>query len=167
VGSVDTELWRTVEPGTPSPLRRLDVVRRFADAGIGCSVLMAPILPGLSDSPEQIERTVEAIAQAGASSVTPLILHLRPGAREWYYDWLKDEHPRLLPLYERLYQRGAYAPKSYQQEVLDRVQEAKQRYGMAKPRPEPERGFREVGDERSDAELAERSERGERQLSLL
>ncbi len=80
VGSVDEDLWRVVEPGTPSPLRRLDVVRRFAEAGIGCSVLMAPILPGLSDSPEEIDATVAAIAEAGAVSLTPIVLHLRPGS---------------------------------------------------------------------------------------
>jgi DNA repair photolyase len=93
VGSTDEALCRSVEPGTPRPQRRLDVVRAFADRGIGCSVLMAPILPGLSDSEERIDRTVRAIAASGARSVTPLVLHLRPGAREWYAAWLRREHP--------------------------------------------------------------------------
>ncbi|MEV5541210.1 Rv2578c family radical SAM protein [Saccharopolyspora shandongensis] len=137
VGSVDEALWRAVEPGTPSPLRRLDVVRRFTEAGIGCSVLMAPILPGLSDSAAEIDRTVAAIAEAGATSLTPLILHLRPGAREWYHEWLRGQRPELLPLYERLYRNGAYAPKSYQREVMHLVEQAKRRHGLAHPqRPE-------------------------------
>ncbi|GAA2802458.1 Rv2578c family radical SAM protein [Saccharopolyspora taberi] len=143
VGSVDERLWRDVEPGAPSPLRRLDVVRRFADAGLGCSVLMAPILPGLSDSPEQIDRTVAAILEAGAANLTPLVLHLRPGAREWYHRWLSREHPRLLPLYERLYRNGAYAPRSYQSYVVDLVEAAKRRHGGSRA---PERNFREVSE---------------------
>lgn len=148
IGSVDERLWRDVEPGTPSPLRRLEVVRRFADSGVGCSVLMAPILPGLSDSPEQVDETVAALAEAGASSVTPLMLHLRSGAREWYREWLQREHPELVPLYARLYRNGAYLPKSYQREVLDLVAEAKQRHGLT----ERERRFREVAAEQDSAE---------------
>ena len=84
VGFVDEELWRAVEPGTPSPRRRLDAVRQLTDAGFAVGVLMAPILPGLSDDDESVETTVAAIAAAGATNVTPLALHLRPGAREWY-----------------------------------------------------------------------------------
>jgi DNA repair photolyase len=155
VGSVDEGLWRTVEPGAPSPLRRLDVVRRFAAAGIGCSVLMAPILPGLSDSAEQIDETVAALVEAGATSVTPLVLHLRPGAREWYHGWLSREHPNLLPLYERLYPRRAYAPKAYQDRIVDLVREAQQRHGA----PDVRENFRVVKEESDMAEV--------RQLSLL
>ncbi|TWG08441.1 Rv2578c family radical SAM protein [Saccharopolyspora dendranthemae] len=133
IGSVDEALWREVEPGTPSPLRRLDVVRRLAEAGTGCSVLMAPILPGLSDSPEQIDATVGAIAEAGAVSVTPIVLHLRSGAREWFHEWLSARRPDLLPLYERLYRNGAYTPKSYQRQVVDLVEQAKERHGLVRP----------------------------------
>lgn len=139
IGSVDEQLWREVEPGTPSPLRRLEVVRRFAASGVGCSVLMAPILPGLSDSPEQIDETVAALAEAGASSVTPLMLHLRSGAREWYRTWLQSAYPSLVPLYARLYQDGAYLPESYQREVLDIVDDAKRRHGLAAREAERER----------------------------
>ncbi|MBB4935016.1 DNA repair photolyase [Lipingzhangella halophila] len=130
VGFTDDALWRSVEPGTPRPRSRLDVVRRFADRGVGCSVLMAPILPWLTDSPEQVEETVAAIAAAGATSVTPLVLHLRPGAREWYLAWLEREHPDLVPRYLKLYRNGAYAPKSYQNVVTARVREAARRHGL-------------------------------------
>ncbi|MDA3630957.1 Rv2578c family radical SAM protein [Saccharopolyspora sp. WRP15-2] len=160
VGSIDEGLWRAVEPGAPSPRRRLDVVRRFADAGIGCSVLMAPILPGLSDGPEQIDAAVRELVAAGASSITPLLLHLRPGAREWFRGWLQREHPELVPMYSRLYRNGSYLPKSYQRDVLARVAEAKQRHGVRPPRVPR---FREVaGAARTDAEVEE-----VRQLSLL
>ncbi|AOS63915.1 Rv2578c family radical SAM protein [Actinoalloteichus hymeniacidonis] len=136
VGSVDEALWRSVEPGTPAPQRRLDVVRRFADRGIAVSVLMAPILPGLSDAPEQLEETVAALVDAGAASVTPLILHLRPGAREWYHRWLSSDFPGLLPLYEELYRASSYAPKSYQQRITEQVRGMVAARGL-RPRSRP------------------------------
>ncbi len=130
VGFVDTAYWRQVEPGTPAPRARLGVCRTLTDAGIGCGVLMAPILPYLTDSPSQLEATVSAIAEAGARSVTPIVLHLRPGAREWYFAWLEREHPELVPRYHQLYQRGAYAPKTYQRGVCARVAELTRCYGV-------------------------------------
>src|SRR5205085_10539225 len=93
VGFVDETLWRSVEPGTPSPRRRLDAVRRLSDAGFAVGVLMAPVLPGLTDTQDSIDATVAALSAAGAASIVPLALHLRPGAREWYQAWLAREHP--------------------------------------------------------------------------
>ena len=134
VGSTDEAVWRSAEPGAPGPRARLDVVRRFADRGLGCSVLMAPVLPGLTDSAEHIDAAVAAIAAAGARSVTPIVLHLRPGgAREWYRAWLAREHPGLLPLYRELYRDGSYAPAAYRKEIADRVRAAARRHGLAGP----------------------------------
>ncbi|WP_091337994.1 Rv2578c family radical SAM protein [Micromonospora rhizosphaerae] len=130
VGFVDEELWRAVEPGTPSPRRRLDAVRQLTDAGFEVGVLMAPILPGLSDDDESIDATVAAIAASGATSVTPLALHLRPGAREWYAQWLAREFPQLVPRYRQLYRAGAYAPQAYQRELTARVRMAARRHGL-------------------------------------
>ncbi|WP_433389651.1 Rv2578c family radical SAM protein [Micromonospora sp. KLBMP9576] len=130
VGFVDERLWRAVEPGTPSPRRRLDAVRALADAGFDVDVLMAPILPGLSDDDASIDATVAAIAAAGATSATPLALHLRPGAREWYARWLGREFPHLVPRYRELYRSGAYAPQSYQRELTARVRIAARRHGL-------------------------------------
>lgn len=130
VGFVDETTWRAVEPGTPHPRRRLDAVRALADAGFAVGVLMAPILPGLTDTDSSIEETVSAIAAAGAASVTPLPLHLRPGARQWYGQWLAREHPGLVPYYRELYGRGSYLPKGYQREVVARVHAAAERHGL-------------------------------------
>ncbi|WBB65158.1 intein-containing Rv2578c family radical SAM protein [Micromonospora sp. WMMD812] len=130
VGFVDERLWRAVEPGTPSPRRRLDAVRALTDAGFPVGVLMAPILPGLSDSDESIDATVAAIAAAGATSVTPIPLHLRPGAREWYAHWLAREFPHLVPRYRELYRAGSYAPQAYQRELTARVRIAARRHGL-------------------------------------
>jgi DNA repair photolyase len=134
VGFTDTELWRTVEPGTPAPERRLDVVRALTDHGIGCGVLMAPVIPFLGDHPTQLRSTVRAVAESGATSVTPLVLHLRPGAREWFMAWLEHHHPHLVKRYERLYAEGAYAPKWYQRRITRQVHELAQEYGIGPAR---------------------------------
>ncbi|MFV0126963.1 Rv2578c family radical SAM protein [Streptomyces sp. HMX112] len=134
VGFTDHELWRTVEPGTPAPERRLEVVRELTGHGIGCGVLMAPVIPFLGDHPDQLRATVRAIAAAGATSVTPLVLHLRPGAREWFMAWLGRHHPHLVRRYERLYADGAYAPKWYQRRITRQVHELADEFGMGPAR---------------------------------
>jgi DNA repair photolyase len=130
VGFIDEDVWRSAEPGTPSPLRRLDAVRRFSDAGFAVHVLMAPILPGITDTDESIEATVAAIAASGAVGISPISLHLRPGAREWYAAWLGRTHPELVDRYRSLFGNGSYSPKAYQREVSARVSMAARRHGL-------------------------------------
>ncbi|WP_318836482.1 radical SAM family protein [Actinomadura rudentiformis] len=135
VGSLDRELWRLVEPGTPAPQRRLEVCAALNEAGIGCGVLMGPVLPYLSDSPRELEAVVRAAAEAGATSIGAITLHLRPGAREWYLSWLRDHHPELVVPYARLYGNGAYAPKAFQDRISVRVKELAARYGVGRRAP--------------------------------
>jgi DNA repair photolyase len=135
VGFVDKALWRSLEPGTPGPGRRLEVCATLTGAGLRCGVLMGPIVPFLSDSPDQLEAAVRQIAGAGAASVTPIVLHLRPGAREWFFRWLEDHHPGLVPRYRALYRGGAYAPKAYQARIAGQVRELAQRYGVGAASP--------------------------------
>jgi len=151
VGSVNLELWRAVEPGTPSPKKRLGAVRKLNEAGVRCGVLMAPIIPFLSDSDEAMEETVRAIAEAGATHVSPIVLHLRKGgSREWWMAWLSEHRPELVPKYRELYGSAAYAPKEYQKEIGSRVHALARRFGIGRassggearrippPDPEPE-----------------------------
>ncbi|WP_214323911.1 Rv2578c family radical SAM protein [Nonomuraea sediminis] len=135
VGFVDADVWRSVEAGTPHPLRRLETCATLNDHGIGCGVLMAPILPYLTDSPAQLERTVKEIAAAGATHLAPIVLHLRPGAREWYLGWLSREHPRLVPRYLELYGRGAYAPQAYRRRITAQVKALATRHGIGRATP--------------------------------
>lgn len=146
VGFVDDALWRTVEPGTPSPERRLDVVRTLTGHGIDCGVLMAPVVPFLGDRPEQLRATVRAIAASGATSVTPLVLHLRPGAREWFMGWLAEHHPHLVGRYERLYAEGAYAPKWYQRRITGQVHALAEEFGIGPTRAGAARRIRPQQD---------------------
>jgi DNA repair photolyase len=152
VGFVDEATWRAVESGTPSPRRRLDAVRRLTDAGFSVGVLMAPILPGLTDTDESIDETVAAIAAAGATSVTPLPLHLRPGAREWYAAWLTRTRPDLAPRYRELFGNGSYLPAAYQQEITARVRMAARRHGLHRAEPTQ---IRALDDAHETAEVPE------------
>jgi DNA repair photolyase len=163
VGFVDRDVWRSLEPGTPSPHKRLEVCAKLNEAGVPCGVLMAPIIPYLTDSPAALEAGVKAIAQTGATHVSPIVLHLRPGAREWFMQWLAEHHPELVPKYERLYARGSYAPKAYQQEIYARVHDHSERFGVGKATPTSTRRIRQ-----SVTEAAGRMKNGStEQLSLL
>jgi len=132
VGFVDDDIWRRVEPGTPPPQRRLEVARTLNEAGVSCGVLMAPILPYLTDSDAQLEATVAAIAKTGAPYVSPIVLHLRPGAREWWQAWLRREHPDLVPRYRALYGERSNTPNGYQREITEKVRALADRYGVGR-----------------------------------
>ncbi|TNC27011.1 intein-containing Rv2578c family radical SAM protein [Amycolatopsis alkalitolerans] len=132
IALLDRDLQRSAEPGTPSPQARLELVRRVREAGLRCGVLLAPILPGLTDSTEQLDALLAAVAEAGATSATPLALHLRPGAREWYARWLAREHPELVPRYREIYGRGSYAAGRYQRLLTARIGPLLRRYGFGR-----------------------------------
>jgi len=154
VGFVDKELWRSLEPGTPSPIKRLEVCRTLNQSGVPCGVLMAPVIPFLTDSPQQLAATVKQIAETGATHVAPIVLHLRTGAREWYMKWLSETHPDLVPRYERLYARGAYAPTAYQEEITGRVHELAERYGIGQSGPKQARRVRNHEEPRAAEQLS-------------
>jgi DNA repair photolyase len=116
IGTLDDRVWRETEPGTPHPRSRVDAIRTLTDAGIPTGVLMAPILPGLSDRPEQLRAVVESCLDAGATHVSPILLHLRPGVREEFLPWLEEEHPDLVERYLEMY-RVPYGPKAMRESL--------------------------------------------------
>jgi len=124
IGTVDTDVWRASEPGTPPPARRLEALARLTEAGLRCSVLIAPILPGISDDPAQLEAVVRACYEAGAVSTTAIVLHLRPGVREQFMPWLEDYRPDLVGEYRRIY-RGSYAPTEVRRRIGEVVGQAR------------------------------------------
>jgi DNA repair photolyase len=130
----DENLQQALEPGAPSPRARLDLVRAIRDAGFDCGVLLAPVLPWLTDSTEDLDAAVSQVAAAGATSVTPIALHLRSGAREWFMAWLHRERPDLVDGYERLYSRGAYVPREYSDWLTGRLTPIVARYGLDRVR---------------------------------
>jgi DNA repair photolyase len=110
VPTLNEGAWRDTEPHTPSPRARLEAVAELNRAGIPCGVLIAPLMPGINDDPKEVEKIVELATEAGAVSIGGIALHLRGEVRKIFFDWLKAKRPDLIPEYERLYRRGAYAP---------------------------------------------------------
>ncbi|RJN31423.1 Rv2578c family radical SAM protein [Nesterenkonia natronophila] len=132
---MDTNLQQKVEPGTPDPRARLNLVRAITDAGLECNVLAMPILPWLTDSAEHLDQLHGELAGVGAGWVTTGALHLRPGAREWFMQWLQQEYPALVPRYQELYRgpRGGfttYASRDYKKWLAQQAAAARQRHGF-------------------------------------
>jgi DNA repair photolyase len=131
VPTLDPQVWRTTEPGTSPPRQRLRALARLVDAGVKAGVGMAPILPGLSDRPEQLEEVVKAAREAGATSIWANLLYLRPGTREHFLEALARDWPEELERYERLYDRRAYLKGEQTQPVKEAVGALRKRYGIA------------------------------------
>ncbi|MEA2390953.1 MAG: hypothetical protein QOK31_1062 [Solirubrobacteraceae bacterium] len=110
VPTLDERAWRASEPHTPHPRARLEAVAELNRQGIPTGVLIAPLMPGVNDAPEQVERILELAGEAGAVSIGGVALHLRGEVRGIFFDWLRSYRPDLVPRYEQLYRRGAYAP---------------------------------------------------------
>src|SRR4051812_36796729 len=110
IPTLDEKAWRASEPHTPHPRKRIEAVAELNRAGIPTGVLIAPLMPGINDSPKQVERILELCAEAGAVSIGGICLHLRGEVRDVFKDWLRSYRPDLVPRYESLYGRGAYAP---------------------------------------------------------
>lgn len=129
VPTVDERAWEQLEPGTAHPLKRLRAVRELNDAGVRCGVLMNPIVPGITSKPAILERTVKAIAEAGAAFVGCNVMFLEGGTRDHFMRWLADAYPEMVDRYQRLY-AGKYAPRSYRKEVQQVIAMLRTRYAL-------------------------------------
>ena len=139
IGTLDEDAWRRSEPGTPHPRKRIEAVKTLNEAGIPCGVLMAPILPGITDQPRQLRQVVQAAIDAGATHVTPILLHLRPGVREEFLPWLEDQYPDLVERYLQMYTKP-YGPSEQRKALGATVAKLVRALGGVRPRPEqPER----------------------------
>jgi len=137
VGTLDEAVWQEVEPETPKPSKRIEAMGRLVELGVPAGVMLAPIIPGLSDDPASLEAVIRAAAEQGANHVSPVTLHLRPGAKEWFMPFLRETYPYLEPRYAQLY-KGAYAPHEYTEAVARTVQQLKRKWGFDRPRlPRP------------------------------
>ncbi|MGH2781153.1 MAG: radical SAM protein [Thermoleophilaceae bacterium] len=125
IPTLDEKAWRASEPHTPHPRKRIEAVAELNRAGIPTGVLIAPLMPGINDSPEQVERILELCGEAGAVSIGGICLHLRGEVRDIVMDWLRSYRPDLVPRYERLYARGAYAPKAERDRLSRLVREGR------------------------------------------
>jgi DNA repair photolyase len=108
IPTIDEKAWRATEPHTPHPRKRLEAVGELVGAGVPTGVLIAPLIPGVNDDPKQVSEILEIAGEAGARSIAGVPLHLRGEVRDIWFDWLRQYRPDLVPLYEELYERGAY-----------------------------------------------------------
>ncbi|MPZ48494.1 MAG: radical SAM protein [Dehalococcoidia bacterium] len=145
IPTLDPEVWAKTEPGTAPPRQRLRAVKALSDAGVKTNVAIAPVLPGISDRPEQLEAVVRAAREAGAANVWANLLHLRPGTREHFLNHLSRDWPELLGRYQELYRRDAYLSDEAKAPVLGRVADLRAAYGVGgdktgliQPAPRPE-----------------------------
>ncbi|MGD0167108.1 MAG: radical SAM protein [Gaiellaceae bacterium] len=148
VPTLDDEIWRATEPGTPPPRQRLRALAMLVEAGVRAGVFMAPVLPGLSDRPELLEEVVAAARRAGATFVWLEMLNLKPGCREHFLAVLAESFPEQLPLYQRLYARHTYLTACEGAPTRARLDELRRRHGIADRRtarlapPSPARQLR-------------------------
>src|ERR687896_638745 len=145
IPTLDEEVWKKTEPSTAHPRQRLRAVKELVDAGIKVGVGMAPILPGISDRPEQLREVVKAAREAGATGVWTNLLFLRPGTREHFLEHLAEDWPEQLPYYEELYAGRAYLSADVTKPLRAEVAALAKEYGVKdrrkvklKPPPEPE-----------------------------
>ena len=142
IPTLDEKAWRASEPHTPHPRKRIEAVAELNRAGIPTGVLVAPLMPGINDSPDQVERILELCGEAGAVSVGGICLHLRGEVRQVFMDWLRTYRPDLVPRYEELYARGAYAPKEERERIARLIRAGRRHLPDPAPfnpkrRPEP------------------------------
>jgi DNA repair photolyase len=135
VPTVDPEVWRKTEPGTAPPRQRLRALSRLVEAGVKASVGMAPLLPGISDKPEQLAEVVRAAREAGACGIWANVLFLRPGTREHFLENLARDWPEELERYERLYAGRAYLGAEETKPRRAAVAELAREHGIADRRP--------------------------------
>jgi DNA repair photolyase len=145
IPTVDEEVWKRTEPSTAHPRQRLKAVKTLVDAGIKAGVGMAPILPGISDRPEQLREVVRAAREAGATGVWANLLFLRPGTREHFLAHLAEDWPEQLPRYQELYAEKAYLGAELMKPVREQVSRLAREYEIGDrrevrlaPPPEPE-----------------------------
>ncbi|SDI31364.1 radical SAM protein [Nonomuraea jiangxiensis] len=130
IAFVDERIRRAVEPGAPGGQARLELVSALVEAGVDCRVLMAPVLPLLSDAADQLAATVRRVAAAGARAVEPVVLRLPPGTRQWYMEWLGQAHPHLVERYEELYDRAGMPSAGYEERITGQIAQLCGVYGM-------------------------------------
>ena len=127
----DDALQHAIEPGTPSAAARLETVRAASEAGFRVTVFLMPIVPHLTDSIAAIDDGLRRIKAAGAARVVYGALHLRPGAKQWFMQWLAREHPELLSSYLGLYPGVvSQAPKPYRTWLAKRVRPLLRVHGL-------------------------------------
>ncbi len=144
VPTLDERAWRETEPHTPSPRARIEAVRKLNDAGVPAGVLIAPLMPGINDTPEEVAEIVRHADEAGATTVGSVALHLKGEVKDVFFAWLEERRPELLKRYKELYAKGAYAPTAERKRLQALTHVPRKR--RPRKHPAPSRGPRAKRD---------------------
>jgi DNA repair photolyase len=164
IPTIDEKVWRETEPHTPHPRKRLEAIAELTRSGIPCSVLVAPLIPGVNDNPRQVEEILDVAGRNGAASVTGIGLHLRRDVRDIFFDWLRQYRPDLLDRYEELYRRGAYLPSEEKKRLGALTNGFRGKPGTPRPRGFGGRG---ISRERAEAKRSPPEKRPEQKQPSL
>ena len=129
IGTINEKVWQIMEPGTPRPQARLEAMQYLVENGVSAGVMMAPLLPGITDDEENIQAVVEAAQGHKAQYLGANVLFLKPGSKEWFMPMLREAYPHLTPGYNRLYHK-TYAPGEYTKSVMDTVDRVRRQWGL-------------------------------------
>ncbi len=138
VTTLNPRLARVLEPRAPRPDLRLEAVRRLNQAGVAAGVFVLPILPGITDRPEELDALVAAAADAGARYLCSSVVFLMPSAQKKFFPFLEQKFPRLVKRYRKWFQRSAYAPESYRREISRLMGRLRARHGVPARWPDEE-----------------------------
>ena len=129
VGTIDEKVWKMMEPGTPRPEARLETMQYLVESGVSAGVMMAPLLPGITDNEENIQAVAAAAHGHKARYLGANVLFLKPGSKEWFMPMLREAYPHLTPGYNRLYHK-TYAPEDYTKSVLNTVDRVRRQWDL-------------------------------------
>jgi DNA repair photolyase len=167
IPTLEEKAWRATEPHTPHPRKRIEAVAELVKAGIPTGVLIAPLMPGINDSPEQVSELLELVGEAGARSVGGVALHLRGEVKDIWFDWLRQYRPDLVPRYEELYARGAYMRRAESNRLSGMVRDRRRTRDIGGTRGRM-RGSSETANKRRAAtsSAADREQKAPQQVAL-
>lgn len=130
ITTMDADLARRLEPATPPPQQRLRAIQRLVKSGIPAGVMLAPVMPWLTDGTGMLEQVALEACHHSAQWLTSGVLRLHPDVKPWFFEWLGNERKDLLPAYERWYVR-ADPPQLYHDRVHNRVETIRASLGLA------------------------------------
>jgi DNA repair photolyase len=135
VTTINADLARITEPRAPRPDLRLDAVRKLNDAGIAAGVICAPVLPGITDKPKELEALVKAAAEAKATNIFANPLFLKPCSRSIFLPFIKEHFPDLVQHYDQLYGDRDFGSEGYRKHLRALMSKFKKKYGIGAPGP--------------------------------
>jgi DNA repair photolyase len=130
VTTLNVELARILEPRAPRPDLRLEAMRKLNEAGVKAGVICAPVLPGITDAPRDLEALVHAVAEAGGKYIFANPLFLKPCSAAIFLPFLEKEFPHLVNAYRQRFSERAFLPKSYRQRISQLMGRLREKYGI-------------------------------------